>query len=434
MLIKNFSELALSFEREILLKTLNFGLESLNLDVEIENLKIKEGLISIGEKKFELKKFSKIILIGFGKGSLYICLNIYKILKKEKNFKGCFVIDFKYEDLKIESEDNFYFFEGDHPLVSRRNVVYTKKIIKFLKELKLQENDLVLTVICGGGSSMFEIPAISLSREKEINKKLLACGANISEINTVRKHISLVKGGSFLKFVYPAKLISLIVCDIPTDDYSIVASGPTFFDRTTKEDAIEILKKYNIEFEDKEILETLKDEKYFKNVFNFVIFDNLKVLKKMEEFAKGFKIETKIISSRVNESTENFAKKSIKDVLSFKKGIYLFGGETTVCIKKKGKGGRNQDLALRVLKIFKDENIKNIVFLAFNSDGWDNSEFGGAISDKISLEKIKKLNLDIDYYLNENLSFYFFKKTKDYIFTGRLPINVSDFILIFKTD
>jgi glycerate-2-kinase len=431
MLIKNFNELALSSERKTLLEVLNFGLENLNIENEIEKLKLKEGFIFIENKIFNLEDFSRIVLVGFGKGSFYIASSIHKILLERKNFLGSFVIDFKYDNFYFD--DKFYFFEGDHPLVTERNILATKKIIEFLKELNLKENDLVIVIICGGGSSMFEIPVIDFSKLVKINQKLLTCGANIYEVNTIRKHLSFLKGGSFLKILYPAKVISFIVSDVVGDDISIVASGPTCFDNTTKEDALKLIKNYNIEIEESEIIETPKEKKFFENVFNFILFNNLKILKKMEDFAKSLKIEAEIISSKVNESTEEFSQKSLEIILKLKKGIYIFGGETTLCVKKPGKGGRNQDLALRVLKILKEKNLKNIVFLAFNSDGWDNSEFGGAIVDQISLYKAEKMNLDINYFLNENLSFYFFEKTKDYILTGRLPINVADFILIYKT-
>jgi glycerate-2-kinase len=316
---------------------------------------------------------------------------------------------------------------------------------------------------------MFTCPVVGIEKFKEINQQLLKSGANIYEMNIVRKHLDLVKGGGLAKILYPAKVISLIFSDVPGNDLSFIASGPTVKDKTTINDALKIIKKYKIKgISRKDLIETPKENKYFKNVENKLALSNLTALDAMKEKAKKFDLRAKILTDKLKGEVSQVAKYLLNEIKKSREELILCSGETTVKVKGNGKGGRNQELVLWFLKYLKENaeirgnnelntriyaedkhadtrgkvfsadprndslrgSASDFIILSLNSDGWDNSEFAGALGDYLTLEKTRKLNLDLDKFLQNNDSFNFFKKTKDGIKTSRLPINVADLIMI----
>lgn len=433
-IIKNYNNLSTTIFRKIALDIIAFGLKSLDYQKAIDNL--------FKEKKFSkiINRYQNIYLIGFGKGSS----QVIKILAKKISFKNAYVIDFnKINGRKIKS------FIGTHPLPSFKNLKFSKTILDTFVN-KLTSNDLVFVVVCGGGSSMLTYPVVSLNRFIKLNKELLKSGANIYEMNTVRKHLDVMKGGGLAKILYPAKIISLIFSDVPGNDLSFIASGPTIYDKTTVKDAIKIIKKYNIQsIQKKDFIETPKEKIYFQNTSNFLVLSNRTALENMVLFAKKFyNLRGKIISDNLKGDVVKIAKYFLKLSERLKYDFIIAGGETTVKIKGKGQGGRNQELALRFLQLMsqhklcshlsdvtKEKSMKNkegIIFIALNSDGWDNTKFAGAICDCLTLIKAKNHKLNLENYLANNDSFNFFVKVGDGIKTGKLPVNVADFILLFK--
>jgi glycerate-2-kinase len=479
MLIKNFKVLALNKERRIALEIVEAGLSAL----DYEKIDFEKYLNYPNEKPNKLPEssdrifgqnsgkafgqYSGIYLLGFGKGSA----KISHILRKKVKFKEIYVIDVEPTDkhgfktdkrgYKINKnpqksvydphESVVVYFKGTHPLPSRKNFLFTKKITERFQG-KLTKDDLVIVLVCGGGSAMLVYPNIPLKKYIQVNQELLKSGANIYEMNTIRKHLDLVKGGGLLKILYPAKVISFIFSDVPGNDLSFIASGPTVKDKTKIADALRIIKKYKLKSVRKEdLIETPKEEKYFKNVKNILALSNLTALKAMKEKAESLGLKAKILTDNLKGDVKNVAKFLFQEIKKSKEKILIAGGETTVKVKGKGKGGRNQELVLWFFKYTdlygsKTDNTDNknprssaldprksaYVIISLNSDGWDNTEFAGAICDKITLEKAKKLKLDIDKFLENNDSFHFFKKTKDGIITGRLPVNVADLIILYR--
>jgi glycerate-2-kinase len=422
MLIRNFNSLALTKERELLLKALNYGLEKIQPENYLkEKIKFYESVLEISGKTYDLENFENVYLIAYGKGSSLIS----KYLEENLGdfLKEGYVIDTKEADFK-----KIYFTLGTHPLPSKENLEFTEKVVKRF-EGKLRENDLLIVITCGGGSVLFEKPAkIDLEEIIKINEELLKSGADIYEMNTVRKHLSLVKGGGLAKILYPAKIISLILSDIPGDDISFIASGPTVKDETTLKEAFETVRKFNLKTVKEEwLIETPKEDIYFENIDYFLLLSNKDILNEIKNFLKKEGFETEILtytlSGNVKEIAEKF--KSLKT----ENKIYLCGGETTVEVKGKGIGGRNQELVLWFLKFLKEEP-RNTIFISFNTDGIDNTEFGGALGDLLSLKKAEEMNLNIDEFLENNDSFNFFKKIDDGIITGKLSSNVSDIMIL----
>jgi len=292
----------------------------------------------------------------------------------------------------------------------------------------MTEKDLVLVVICGGGSAMFEYPAsVDLQTLTNTFKALLESGATISEMNIIRKHLSLVKGGGFAKHLYPATVVSLLFSDVPGNDMHVIASGPTVKDTVTVKDVLAVLSKYHITtVTEQDFIEIPKDEKYFENVHNVIMVSNMTALTAMQEKAKVLGLSPRIFSDRVEGNAKEIGKKLIAET---KKGeVLLAGGETTVHVTGKGRGGRNQEVVLASLS-FVDENT---IVLSWDSDGIDFDTFAGAIGDKVTLKKEKELGLNAQSFLQEDNALVFWEKTGDGIITGKLESNVSDLFLIYK--
>ena len=426
MFIKNFDKLAITPQRKIVLQLIEEALSSIQSENIINNnVKVEEDILTILDHSFNLSEFQRVFLIGFGKGSARNSKLIEEKLG-DKLTEG-YVIDVNPEEFK-----KIKFTQGTHPLPSQQNVEFTDNLIKRFKELNLTEKDLILIVVCGGGSAMLVHPyKISLDEKIKVGKALLESGADIIEMNTIRQHLSTVKGGGLAKILYPSHVTSIIFSDVPGNNLSYIASGPTVKDDTTIDDAIELLKKYNLldklGLKKEDFSENPKDDKYFENVSNLLILSNLTALSAMQEKAQEFGFKAKIFSEKFQGIARETGKELIEKTAD--NSILLVGGETTVKVAgQHGQGGRNQEVVLGALLNIDDKTI----ICSFDSDGWDNSHFAGAIGDVHTLEKAKELSLNPSEFLDSNNSLDFFEKIGDGIETGRLPSNVSDLIIIFK--
>ena len=369
----------------------------------------------------------KIFFVGVGKCATEAAIAIEQILS-DKLDSGI-VLDIC--DPYLFS-NKIRFIGCTHPLPSSKNVSAAGEVVNFLK--RVRENDLVIFVISGGGSTILCLPnSKDCGEEKTIMKRLIAVGATISEINTVRKHLSLLRGGQLLKYSYPARSVSLIFSDVPGNDLGFVASGPTVFDETTVKDAKKILDKYEI-WEDCTtlgcgLLETTKDKKYFEKATNVLAVSNMLALKAMHDEAKRLGFEARIVTDRFEGEAREIGQNIVEDInRSPHNSVLLYGGESTVTIDHVGRGGRNCELALSALRFL--GNNEGVVALA--SDGRDNGVYAGAIADKEGKEKADDLKLDIKQYLANHDSALFFEKTGDYLMSGYTGSNVSDLIIAMK--
>lgn len=421
MFIKNFQSLAITPQRKIILELVEEALSSIQTEnVLNREINVSNGKLIIKAKSFDLSNFERVFLIGFGKGS---AKNSKFIEEKLGNYlTDGFVIDTNPEDFK-----KIKFTKGTHPLPSEQNLIFTKFLLK--DELRdLSEKDLFIVVVTGGGSALFENPyRATLDKLIAIEKQLLKSGADIFEMNTVRKHLSLLKGGGLLKYLYPSRVIGIISSDVPGNDLSIISSGPTVRDQTTVEDALNIVAKYRLrDIARDEFTQTPKEDKYFENVFNFLILSNQTALSAMKQKAHDLGFEANIFSNSFQMEARKAGETLIKN--TEKETILLAGGETTVKVTGGGQGGRNQEVVLGALANLDEKTI----ICSFDSDGWDNSHFAGAIGDVKTLQRAKELNLNPQDFLNSDNSLEFFEKIGDGIETGRLPSNVSDLIIIYK--
>ncbi|MHB9019724.1 MAG: glycerate kinase type-2 family protein [Minisyncoccota bacterium] len=423
MKIKNFKKLAVTEERKKLLKIVEAGLEAIDTKKAILNaVKIEKGKLLIYNHAFSLKNAEKIVVVGIGKCSLEAGVILEK--KLGKRLTGGIVLDVHEGELK-----KIKTYTGDHPLMSPRNIDATKKIIELLSGLT--EKDLVIFVISGGGSALLCQPkGFTCLEESAVADALIHSGADIYETNTVRKHLSLARGGFLAKYAYPARVVSLIFSDVIGDNLEFIASGPTVKDTTTLEQAEGVLNKYKIYekcgLPPLNLIETPKDDKYFERVRNILFISNQTALDAMSEKSLEFGYMPRICKNNLTGEAKEKAKE-IVDELSKEniRTVLFYGGETTVKIKGKGKGGRNQELSLSGLRYIKD----NQILISVASDGRDNSENAGGICDIITKEKAKKHNLNIEKYLKNNDSYEFFVKTGDFLKTGDTGSNVADIII-----
>jgi len=280
---------------------------------------------------------------------------------------------------------------------------------------------------------------------------LLKSGASIEEINTVRKHLSLFKGGWLAKKIFPATTVSLIISDVVGDPIEFIASGPTAPDSTTFLDALEIIRKYGIEEKlPRNVVEILKlgakglieetpkpEDKVFEKVHNRIVASNMASLIAAKKYSeKELGLNTIILTSRLRGEARHVGAvlASILEEIYYsnypirKPATILAGGETTVTVIGSGKGGRNQELALSSSKIIR--NLHGVVLASMGTDGIDGvTDVAGGIVDAHSYSRAEKLGLKVDDVLAENDSYTFFEKLKDYIYTGPTGTNVNDIVV-----
>ncbi|MFC1623685.1 glycerate kinase, partial [Patescibacteria group bacterium] len=366
-IIKNFDDLATSKIKKDALDILEIGYESIIVDRLIRSkITIENNNICVKDKKICLDDYEKVFLIAVGKCAVSSAKTFEELLGD--GISAGIVLDVKEGKFK-----NMISEVGTHPFPSEQNVFTTKSIADILKDSG--KKDLILTIISGGGSSLMCLPnKITCEEQKNITDGLMRKGATISELNTVRKHTSQIKGGQFSKMAYPSTVVSFILSDVPGDDLSVIASGPTVKDETTVKDAEKILEKYELEGWKKYLIETPKKDKYFEKTTNILLGSNLVALKEMKKKAEELGYNTYIEDTKLEGGAREFGKKlASKDYLPM--SCHIWGGETTVKILGGGKGGRNQEFVLGALPYLS----QNMVVVAAASDGWDNSNRAGAI-------------------------------------------------------
>ncbi len=439
--------------RRLLLDILNTVLNSVNpVNLIKDNIKITNNNLIIQDVTLNLSKFKRILVVGAGKAVGGMAFGLESILNN-KISDGLIIVP---RGSKVPPLKYIKVIEASHPIPDANSVHGARKILELLRFLN--EDDLVIALISGGGSALMSLPVegITLEDKSKIIKSLMLRGANIKELNTVRKHLSQVKGGQLARHAYPATILSLIISDVVGNPIDVIASGPTAPDPTTFNDAINILKHYNlwesmpehikdylIKGVKGEIPETPKpDDPVFKRVHNIIIADNsfaCKVaVKELEKaginavyLSSSIEGEARYVGAVIGDIVKGIAKG--ETTLNRPIGI-IIGGETTVTVKGSGIGGRNQELCLSAaLRI---RGLKNIVIASIGTDGIDGvTDAAGAIVDGDTVDRGIAKGLDPIKYLENNDSYTFFKALNDLIITGPTGTNVNDILIsiIFST-
>jgi len=338
-----------------------------------------------------------------------------------------------------------------HPKASEKSVRAGKEIVNLVKNAS--EEDLVIALFSGGGSALVEYPVSGVSIEDigEVSIALMNAGADIFELNTVRKHLSLFKGGWLAKHASPSSMLCLMISDVVGDRMDTIASGPTVPDPTTFKDALKVLKKYKlydkaprsvISYIEKgvknEVPETPKPgDPIFKRVINRVVASNIISLNSMRRKASELGYNALILTSMLEGEAREVGKVIAGIAKEVKASgnpipppaVILAGGETTVTVRGKGRGGRNQELALSAALTI--ENLEGIAIASVGSDGRDGpTDAAGAIVDGTTAIIAKKRGLDPYIFLAENNSYEFFKAVGGHVTTGYTGTNVNDLIVI----
>jgi glycerate 2-kinase len=412
-----------------------------------ERIRIEKGRLRIrmeekSEIVFDLHAFNKIFLVGTGKASNSMAQAVEEIFD-DRITKG--VITTKYGHLLPLKKVKV--IEAGHPIPDQTGYEGAKEIRGLLRESGA--NDLVIFVLSGGGSALLPFPAdgIELKEKQEVTQFLLDCGADIKEINTIRKHISQIKGGWLARWAHPSTVITFILSDVVGDQLDVIGSGPTVPDLSTFEEAWEILKKYDLPNKiapsiqehlrlgrEGRVKETPKPgDVVFEKVYNSLIGTNILALRSAEEEATSLGFNTLILSSSIVGETREAARfhtAIAKEVISSgnpipKPACILSGGETTVTIRGNGLGGRNQEFALAgALEI---SEIEKIVLLSGGTDGTDGpTDASGAVADHTTVRRAKSMGLDPKAHLQNNDAYPFFQKLGDLLMTGPTHTNVMD--------
>ncbi|MDJ0957274.1 MAG: glycerate kinase [Arenicellales bacterium] len=330
-------------------------------------------------------------------------------------------------------------WEAAHPVPDETGVQAAKKMIDMVRPLST--DDLVLVLISGGGSALLTLPAqgISLEDKQKINSALLKSGANIYEMNCVRKHLSAIKGGQFARYCAPAAVTCLMISDVPGDDPSTIASGPTVGDATTRRQALGILEQYNITITPsiRAHLESTHSETpkpgdpIFSRVSNIVIATASNSLTAASNLARQRGVETLVLGDDLQGEARELGKAHAKLVMRQSRPVLLLsGGETTVTVSGTGRGGRNVEYLL-ALAIELDRTA-DIYALAADTDGIDGSEVNaGAVFTPTTLARARAKNLNPQDYLSNNDAYSFFAELGDLLTTGPTLTNVNDFRAIY---
>ena len=338
--------------------------------------------------------------------------------------------------------------EAAHPVPDAAGRAAAERIFKLVQGLSA--DDLVLCLISGGGSALLALPGpgITLEDKQAVNKALLASGATISEMNTVRKHLSAIKGGRLAKAAYPAQVVALMISDVPGDDPSIIASGPTVPDPSTNADALAIIAKYAIKVPDSVMAclrtneETPKPgDPCFDRVENIMIATPQASLEAAAEVARQAGVTPVILGDSIEGEARDVAlvhagiarQCALRGQPQEPPCVLISGGETTITLKGKGKGGRNTEFLLALAIAL--QGMQGIYALAGDTDGVDGSEDNaGALIYPDTLARAETAGLNAKAMLADNDPYTFFKRLGDLLETGPTLTNVNDLraILIEK--
>ena len=409
-------------------------------------VKLVDGALQVGERRFDFKDYDRILVVGAGKAGAPMARALEDLLS-DRISDGVIVVK-EGHGLPLQYVRTH---EAGHPVPDHRGIGGAEDILSLVSEAG--ERDLILCVISGGGSALLVAPAegISLEDKQEVTRLLLACGADIHEINTVRKHLSRAKGGGLARFAHPATVATLILSDVIGDDLNVIGSGPTVPDTSTFADADGVFKKYDIweripsSVKDRfqmglkgDIPDTPKSgDVAFQHCYFELVGTNIQALIAASKEAGRQGYQPLILSSSVEGEAREVVKVLIaiaREVRSSQNPLpppacILCGGETTVTLQGDGKGGRNQEFALAAALIL--DGMENVVVLSGGTDGTDGpTDAAGGIADGTTATRAKAKGLDPLDYLRRNDSYHFLQALGDLVITGPTRTNVMDVYMV----
>jgi glycerate 2-kinase len=433
--------------RAVALRSLEYALNSVDATTLLKSkITVKNHQLHVNTCSFDLKSFRNVYVVGGGKaaGSMAEAL--------EETLGDCITEGFVNVLHGDERETKIIkLHEASHPIPDEAGVAGTRHMLEIME--KACEDDLVIMLISGGGSSLMPLPrkGIPLQDKRELTDRLLKSGARITEINVVRKHLSGFKGGWLAKKAYPATILNLIISDVVGDSLESIASGPTVPDSTTFDDARRVLLRHGLwETTPKSIRRLISDgekglvaetpkagDVCFEKVYSAVLGNGRSAALSALQHLRSEGLNTLLLTSTLEGEA-----KTVGTVLSSvaaeiatsgnpvpKPAGIVVSGETVVTVRGRGCGGRNQELALSAALLL--QGIDGAVIASVSTDGVDGpTDAAGAIVDGKTVERARRLGLDPEEFLAENDSYRFFSELGDLIVTGPTETNVNDISLI----
>ncbi len=410
-------------------------------------MKVRRNALEIGTLSFKLSEFRRVLVIGGGKATSGMALETEQIL--DGWITGGSVNIPAYTKPWPKSK-KINFNPASHPIPSEDGVRGVKNMLRLVG--KASEEDLVICLISGGGSAIMPLPSsgILLSDEQKTTSLLLKSGAKIDEINAVRKHLSDFKGGRLAENLYPATVLSLIISDVVGDKLESVASGPTVPDDTTYADAYTILQERGLwrtvpssvrnriqKGKEGKLPETPKrSSRIFKRVHNLLVGTNKESCQAVAEVFEKRGYHSLILSTRLQGESREVGKILAGICIDIRENqlpvappaALVAGGETTVTVHGKGRGGRNQELVLSAALSIRGNPA--ILVSSIGTDGVDSStNAAGAVADGNTVDRSLRIHMDPDTYLRENNSYPFFARLSDLVITGPTGTNVNDIFI-----
>ena len=396
----------------------------------------EKNLLFIDNKKYDLNEFGNVTVLGLGKATEAMSLALLDVLGSYPS-RGLLIPKQAFASPASE----FTVSPGGHPVPSEASVRAGNAAFNLASSLT--ERDLLICLISGGGSALMASPrhGLQLADLQTLTKLLLACGARVDEINTLRRHLDRVKGGGIAKSANRARIASLILSDVVGNPLEAIASGPTALDPSTKEDALRILKKYDLLGKvPAAILEVLEnspetpkpDDPLFDRVQNVLVGSNSLAAQAGLEMAKSLGFHTHFLGDTWQGEARDVAKELCGHFnLNYERPFCLIvGGETTVTLHGHGKGGRNQELALAAA--IEMNGLENSMLITLATDGEDGpTDAAGVVVTGETCQRGERLGVDAQAFLSQNDAYSYFEQLGDLLKPGPTGTNVNDLTFLF---
>jgi glycerate 2-kinase len=396
----------------------------------------EKNFLHVQDQTYNLNEFDKVTVLGLGKATEAMSLALLDVLAPHPT-RGLLIPKQAFDS----PASGFTVLPGGHPVPTEASLLAGNAAFDLASSLT--EHDLLICLISGGGSALTTSPqpGLHLAALQTLTRELLACGARVDEINTLRRHLDRVKGGGIAKSANGSRIVSLILSDVVGNPLEAIASGPTAPDPSTREDALTILKKYGLLAKvPAAILQILENSPetpkpnapLFKRVQNVLVGSNALAAQAGLEMAKSLGFHTHFLGDTWQGEAREVAKELCGHFnLNYERPFCLIaGGETTVTLHGQGKGGRNQELALAAA--IEMNGLENIMLITLATDGEDGpTDAAGAVVTGETFKHAKNLNLAPEQFLNENNSHSFFESLGDSIKTGPTGTNVNDLTFLF---
>ncbi len=440
--------------RSRILPILDAALDAVDPDAAVRRvLRLAEGRLLAGDRSYCLRDYRRVFVLAFGKAATPMARAVLSLGLHPDD--GLVITKYGHGPENPAALSPLDIVEAGHPTPDENGMAASYRIAEIAHSATA--DDLVIVLISGGGSALFTLPAPGLSLDdlKQTTRLLLACGATIDEINAVRKHLSQVKGGRLARLAAPATTISLILSDVIGSPLDVIASGPTTPDTATWSGAWNVIEKYHLQKDLPEaVVRRLRaglagewpdtprpGDAVFDGVQSVIVGDNAIAAKAARSAAEERGFNAAILSTFVQGEAREVAKALValgREVVAYHRPLpppacLILGGETTVTLQGRGKGGRNQEMALAAaIALARAPEAADIIIVALATDGADGpTDAAGGIADATSLARARAAGLNAQKHLEQNNAYPLLKTIDDLLVTGPTRTNVNDLYFVF---